>query len=134
MTNEVVVPEYSSHQVRIKTENGTENTSQVIAEIMCAEMPYVVGGPGLITVDTAGCSLIEIFNTGPEPITLTRGQCVGQADNAEGQALTPFEADVVNSLAEKQLKNIERRQPKRWSEEFEKLCKLEVPAKYREIY
>ena len=45
MTNEVVVPEYSSRLVRIKAEDGTENTDQVIAEIMCAEMPYVVGGP-----------------------------------------------------------------------------------------
>jgi hypothetical protein len=42
---------------------------------------------------------------GPEPITLTRVLCFGQANNAEGQALTPFEADVVNSLTEKQLEN-----------------------------
>jgi hypothetical protein len=71
--------------VRIKAEDGTENTDQVIAEIMCAEMPYVVGGPGLIKVDAEGYSLMEFFNTGPEPGTLTRGQCIGQADNADGQ-------------------------------------------------
>ena len=134
MTNEVVVPEYSSRLVRIKAEDGTENTDQVIAEIMCAEMPYVVGGPGLIKVDAAGYSLMEIFNTGPEPITLTRGQCIGQADNADGQALTPFEADVVNSIAENQWKNLKKRQRPARSEEFEKLCRLEVPAEYKEKY
>jgi len=134
MTNEVVVPEYSSRLVRIKAEDGTENTDQVIAEIMCAEMPYVVGGPGLIKVDAAGYSLMEIFNTGPEPITLTRGQCIGQADNADGQALTPFEADVVNSIAESQWKNLRKRQRPARSEEFEKLCRLEVPVEYKEKY
>ncbi len=87
MTNEVVVPEYSSRLVRIKTENGTENTDQAIAEITSAETPYMVGGPGLIKIDAAGCSLVEVFNTGPEPITLARGQCIGQADNIEGQGV-----------------------------------------------
>jgi hypothetical protein len=132
MTNEVVVPKYSSHLVRIKAKDGTENTDQVIAEIMCAEMPYVVGGPGLIKVDAAGYSLMAIFNRGPEPVTLTRGQCIGQAYNADRQALTPFEADVVNSIAERHLKSSEKRQQKCRSEKFEKLCKLEVPAEYKE--
>jgi len=134
MMNEVVVPKYSSHLVRVKTEDGTENTDQVIAEIMCAEIPFVVGGPGLITVDAAGYRLMEIFNIGPEPITLTRGQCIGQADNADGQALTLFEAEMVDSIAERQLKSTLKRQQKCWSEEFEKLCKLEVPAEYKDRY
>jgi hypothetical protein len=99
---------------------------------MCAKMPYVVGGPGLIKVDAAGYSLMELFNTGPEPIMLIRGQCIGQADNANGQVLTPFEAEVVNSIGERQLKSTEKRQQRCLSEEFEKLCKLEVPAKYKE--
>jgi hypothetical protein len=98
MTNKVVVPEYSSCLARVKTEDGTENTHQVIAEIVCAEMPYIVGGPGLNKVDTDRCSLMEIFNAGPEPITLTRGQCIGQADCAERQLLTPFEAELLTLL------------------------------------
>jgi hypothetical protein len=133
MTNEVVVPEYSSRLVRIKTENGTENTDQAIAEITSAETPYMVGGPGLIRIDAAGCSLMEIFNTGPEPITLTRGQSIGQADNVEGQTLTPFEAKVVNSIAEKQFKSTSKRRNER-DEEFAKLCKLEVPDEYKTRY
>jgi len=95
-------------------------------------MPCVVGGPGLIKVDAARYSLMELFNTGPEPIMLIRGQCIGQADNANGQVLTPFEAEVVNSIAERQLKSTEKGQQRCLNEEFEKLCKLEVPAKYKE--
>jgi hypothetical protein len=114
--------------VRVQTEVGTENTDQVIAEMMCAEMPYIVGGPGLIKVDAAGYSLMEIFNTGPELITLTRGQCMGQPDNADRQELTSFDAKVVNSIAEKQLKSTPKCQQKCQSEEFQKLCRLEVPA------
>jgi hypothetical protein len=41
MTNEVVLPEYSSCLVRVKTADGTENTNQVIAQIMCADLPYI---------------------------------------------------------------------------------------------
>jgi hypothetical protein len=41
MMNEVVLPEYSSHLVRVKTEDGTENTNQVIAQIMCVDLPYI---------------------------------------------------------------------------------------------
>ena len=133
MTNEVIVPEYSSRLVRIKAESGTENTDQVIAEITNAEAPYMVGGPGLIKIDAAGCSLVEIFNTGPEPITLARGQCIGQADNIEGQALTPFEAEVVNAIAEKQFRTTAKRDTKR-DDEFARLCKLEVPEEYKARY
>jgi hypothetical protein len=43
-------------------------------------------------------NLMEIFNAGPEPITLTRGQCIGQADCAERQLLTPFEAELLTLL------------------------------------
>jgi hypothetical protein len=60
---------------------------------MCEEEPYLVGGPSLIKMYSAGCSLFEVFIVGPEPVTLARGQNVGQADNVKGQALSPFEAD-----------------------------------------
>jgi len=100
MTHETVIPEYSSRLVKVKTESGTEKTEQVVAEITCAAQPYLVGGPGLVKIDENGCSLIEIFNAGPEPVTLGRGQEVGQADNVEGQSLFPLEADQVKKIAE----------------------------------
>jgi hypothetical protein len=68
MTHEVVVPEYSSKVVKVKAESGTENTTKVVAEMSCESEPYLVGGPGLIELDPSGCSLIEIFNAGPEPV------------------------------------------------------------------
>jgi hypothetical protein len=109
MTHETVIPEYSSRLVKVKRDNGTENTEQVVAEISCVTEPYLIGGPGLINIDNHGCTLIEVFNTGPEPILLSRGQEVGLADNAEGQSVFPFQADQVNKIAEQQWR--ERQKP-----------------------
>ncbi len=47
-TNETVIPEYSSRLMRIKLNDGAENSEQVVAEICAQEEPYLVGGPGLI--------------------------------------------------------------------------------------
>jgi hypothetical protein len=107
-THKTVIPEYSSKLMKVKTNSGTENTKQVVAEISCTKEPYLIGGPGLINIDNHGCTLIEVFNTGPEPILLDHGQVVGQADNAEGQSLFPFEADQVNKIAEQQWRERER--------------------------
>ncbi len=62
LTHEVVIPEYGSKLVEVKMECGTENTHHVIAEIVCKEEPYLVGGPGFIKVDLTSCSLVEMFN------------------------------------------------------------------------
>jgi hypothetical protein len=122
--------------MEIKLDASAENSEQVIAEIFAQEEPYLVGGPGLIQVDTLGSSLIEVFNTGPEPMTIARGQVIGAAENVSGQNMTHFQADMVNSIIEKQW-----RESKSYvkgvtiSEEFRKLiklCKLEVPAKYEQ--
>jgi hypothetical protein len=133
MTHETVIPEYSLKLVKVKMENGTEKTEQVVAEIMCAAEPYLVRGPGLVNIDASGCSLIEVFNAGPEPVTLERGQGISQADNIEGQSLFPFEADQVNQIAEQQLKLICKSavivRPN-----FYQMCNHEVPIKYRERY
>ncbi len=47
---------------------------------------------------------MEVFNTGPEPITLARGQIIGQMDNLQGSRPLEFEADKVNQVAEAQWK------------------------------
>jgi len=114
-------------------DDGTEKTAQVVAEIMCPTEPYLVGGAGLINIDTAGCSLIEIFNAGPEPVTLDRNQTVGQADNVEGQPLLPFEANQVNQIAEQQLKQTHQNTGTA-SPDFYQMCNLEVPNEYKDRY
>jgi hypothetical protein len=83
-------------------ENGTENTDQVFAEIVCGEETHLVGGLFLMKVDSAKCSLMEIFNMGPEPITLTIGKTITQAYSINGQTLLPFEANQMNAFEEKQ--------------------------------
>jgi hypothetical protein len=134
-TSETVIPEYSSLLLKMKLDNNAKEADGIIAEISCPGLPYLVGGPGIVTLDGQKSSLIEIFNTGPEPITLARGQVIGLADNANQQPLIPFEADMVNRIAEEQWKKKQRPYTKTAiMEEFWQLCKLEVPAKYEEDY
>jgi hypothetical protein len=51
-----------------------------------------------------------------------------------GQNMTHFPADVVNSIAEKQWRETKTEIKGSISEEFRKLCKLEVPAKFEDDY
>jgi hypothetical protein len=134
MMHEVIIPKYSSKLVKVKMENGTEDTNQVVAEISCKEQPYLVGGPGLIKIDSTGCSLVKTFNAGPEPIALNRGQPMGQADNVDGQTLSPFDADLVNAFAEKQIMSTRNAGKNEQGGQFDKLIKLEVPAEYEKQY
>jgi hypothetical protein len=133
MTHETVIPEYSSKLVKVKTDSGTERTEQVVAEISCIAEPYLVGGPGLINIADNGCSLIEVFNAGPEPVMLNRGQEVGQADNVKGQSLFPFQADHVNKIAEQQWRD-NHKPAANVRPDFYQMCNLEVPSEYKDRY
>ncbi len=117
-TNETVIPKYSSRLMKIKLEEGAENSEQVIAEIYAQDEPYLVGGPGLIQVDSLGNSQVEVFNTGPEPMTIARGQVIGASENVSGQNMTHFQVDVVNSIAEKQWRESKTYDKGTISEEF----------------
>jgi hypothetical protein len=101
-TSETVIPEYSSRLLRVKLDDGTKTADCVIAEISCPDLPYLMGGPGIVILDEQKGGLVKILNTGPEPVVLARGQVVSQADNAAHQHLMPFEAEVVNRVAEEQ--------------------------------
>jgi hypothetical protein len=67
---QTVVPEYSFWLVKVKLEVEAGHSDQVIAEISSIEEPYLVRGPGLVQVEHQECSLMEVFNTGPEPMVL----------------------------------------------------------------
>ncbi len=101
-TSETVIPEYSSRLLRVKMDDTGKTATSIIAEISCPESPYLVGGPGLMSMDEQKGGLVEILNTGPEPVTIARGQVIGQADNVANQSLVPFEAEMVNRMAEEQ--------------------------------
>ncbi len=134
-TTEMVIPEYSSRLLRVKGEADTADTEYAIAEISCPEEAYLAGGPGLVSLDEQGNSLVEVFNTGLEPITLVRGQIVGQIDNLQGCQPLEFEADRVNQVAEahwKQRRNKVKKIPV--TEEFRKMCLLECPPAHMEDY
>jgi hypothetical protein len=77
---------------------------------------------------------VEIFNAGPEPIALNRGQKVGQADNIDGLTLLPFDADLVNSIAKKQILSTRNKIETKQSGQFNKLCKHKVPVEYEKEY
>jgi hypothetical protein len=130
-----VIPEYSSRLLQVKGDPGTANTKYAIAEISCPEEAYLAGGPGLVSLDEQGSSLVEVFNTGPELITLARGQIIGQIDNLQGRQLLVFEADKVNQVAEAQWRRDRAKADKiPVTEEFQKMCRLECPSTYMEDY
>jgi hypothetical protein len=101
-TSETVISEYSSRLLRVRMDDTGKMASSIIAEICCPESPYLVGGPGLMTLDEQKGGLVEILNAGPEPVTITRGQVIGHADNMANQSLVPFEAETVNRVAEEE--------------------------------
>ncbi len=130
-----MIPEYSSRLLQVKGDPGTANTKYAIAEISCPEEAYLAGGPGLVSLDEQGSSLVEVFNTGPELITLARGQIIGQIDNLQGRQLLVFEADKVNQVAEAQWRRDRAKADKiPVTEEFQKMCRLECPSTYMEDY
>jgi hypothetical protein len=136
-TSETVIPEYSSWLLRIRLDNDANRSDRAIAEISCPDHPYLVGGPGLVTLDGPKDGLVEIFNTGPKPVTLARGQVVGKAYNANHQMLVPFEAKAVNKIAEEQWRKSQMTSPKPLITDnfpFQKMCRLEVPARYEGDY
>jgi len=98
-TSETVIPEYSSRLLRVKMDDTGKMATSIIAEMSCPESPYLVSGPGLMSLDEQKSGLVEILNTGPEPVTLARGQVIGQADNVASQSLVPFEAEMVHWMA-----------------------------------
>jgi hypothetical protein len=135
MSTETVIPEYSSRLLRVKGDPGTANTECAITEISCPEEAYLAGGPGLVRLDEQGSSLVEVFNTSPEPITLARGQIIGQMDNLQGSQPLEFKADKVNQVAEAQWKRDRAEAGKiPVTEEFRKMCRLECPSTYMEDY
>jgi hypothetical protein len=103
-TSETVIPEYSSQLLRVKMDDTGKMATSIIAEMSCPESPYLAGGPGLMSLDEQKGGSVEILNTGPEPVTLARGQVIGQADNVANQSLMPFKAEMVNRMAEEQWK------------------------------
>ncbi len=123
MTTETVIPEYSSQLLRVKGKADTANTECAVAKISCPEEAYLAGGPGLISLDNQGSSLLEVFNTGPEPITLARGQVVGQMDNLQGCQPLEFEAERVNQVAEAN-----------WRQKGMKIGKIPITEEFRKMF
>jgi hypothetical protein len=106
----------------------------VVAEVSSVEEPYLMGGPGLVSIDQTGCSLVEAVNAGLEPIQLHHGEQIGIADNVDGEDLVHYNADMVNAIVKRQFKNRAKMEPGSTTSEFQKLCKLEVPAEYEVSY
>jgi hypothetical protein len=123
VTSETVIPKYSSRLLRVRVDDNGKTATSIIAEISCPKWPYLVGGPGLMSLDEQKGRLVEILNTGPEPVTITRGQVIGQADNVANQSLVPFEAEMVNRMAEEQWKKKQGSSLRATvTEEFRQMC------------
>ncbi len=135
IANKTVIPKYSSHLLRIKGEAETANTTCPIAEINCPDEPYLAGGPRLVALNDQGSGLVEVFNMGPEPIILARGQPISQVDNIQEQPLVPFDADLVNQIMEDNWRKKRIEAPRTpITDEFCKMCRLECPTKFKDDY
>ncbi|MGI9142025.1 MAG: reverse transcriptase domain-containing protein, partial [Fluviibacter sp.] len=103
----------------------------MVAEISCAGQPHLAGGPGLANLDGSGRCLVEIFNTGPEPISLLRGQVIGQGERLPSHKIRPVEQQWVDSI-------MTRAQESGRVQDRQKILKesmnLEVPEEYQQRY
>jgi len=89
----------------------------------------------LMSLDEQKGGLVEILNTGPEPVTVAQGQVIGQADNVANQSLVLFEAEMVNRMAEEQWKKKKGSSTRTTvTEEFRQMCRLEVPSQHEADY
>ena len=125
----VVIPEFSSRLVHSKTNLGGKPL--VVAEIFCQEQPHLQGGPGLVETDQGGRCLLEIFNSGLEPIILERGCVVGQSETLDTQKMNRLDKQVISSIA--RTKKKEESRPERIRLLKEKL-NLQVPEEYEQRY
>jgi hypothetical protein len=88
-----------------------------------------------MTPDEQKSGLVEILNAGPEPVTIARGQVIGRADNLANQNLVPFEAEMVNRVAEEEWKKKKGSSTRTTvTEEFRQMCRLEVPSQHEADY
>jgi len=127
-----VIPEFSSRAICVKTD--LKRKSQVVAEIFCEEWPHLAGGPGLVETNEEGQCLVELLNTGPEPIFLERGQPIGLGQTLLDGKVREINAEVINSMSRQKSIGKQELSMVARKNKLKEMIKLEVPKEYKERY
>jgi hypothetical protein len=124
-----VIPEFSSRAVSVKTNLGRR--SQVVAEIFCENWPHLTGGPGLVETDEEGRCVVELFNTGPEPVFLERGQPIGLSQALLDGKVVELDPQLVNAVVSKNVKEQTTETGDRARQKkLKEMLNLEVPKEF----
>ncbi len=122
------IPEFSSRLVATRTDLRSQH--HVIAEVFSSKQPHLSGGPGLVETDEEGRCLLEIVNTGPEPIILERGQVIGQGEVLDSGQVHAIDQKMVNSVAIRTSRSGQDQRAKLLREKLN----LQVPKEYEQRY
>ena len=96
----ITVPEFSSRAVQLRT--GLEKRQHVVAGIFREDCPHLAGGPGLVQTNKEGKCLVELLNTGSEPIFLERNQAIGQSEALQQGRLQAIDERLVEAIVSKE--------------------------------
>ena len=96
----ITIPEFSSRAVQLRT--GLGKRQHVVAEIFREDCPHLAGGPGLVQTDEEGKCLVELLNTGPEPIFLERNKAIGQSEALLHSRLQAIDEKLVEAIVSKE--------------------------------
>jgi transposase InsO family protein len=134
VTAAITIPEFSSRAVQLKTELGQRQ--HVVAEIFREDCPHLGGGPGLVQTDEEGKCLVELFNSGPEPIFLQRSSTIGQSEALIQGSFRKIDAEVVDAIVSREAARGRRRSPasKDREEKILEAAKLPLSADVRKKY
>ena len=128
-----VIPEFCSRAVPVRT--GLDSRKFVVAEIFSEEWPHLLGGPGLVTTDNEGRCLVELRNTGPEPIFLERGQTIGLGEALLDGKVRELDPDVINAIAKREARSMTNsKQETGKIQKLKEALNLEVPDEFKKQY
>ena len=100
LTAVITDPEFFSRAVQLRT--GLEKRQHVVAGIFREDCPHLAGGPGSVQTNEEGKCLVELLNTGSEPISLEHNQAIGQSKALQQGRLQAIDNRLVEAIVSKE--------------------------------
>ena len=88
--------------------NKVQPTPFVVGCVSVEDTPSLMGGPGLLQVDSVGQSFMEVINTNPVEVVIPRGTLIGFIERYDEDTVTKVNPQLVNALAEEEVKRQKR--------------------------
>ena len=80
-------------------ESKPENKTLGVATITNPERPWIMGGPALIESDKNGQCYIEVINSTPVDIEISRNEFLGVFENVTQATISQMEPEKINAIA-----------------------------------